>query len=174
MCLENNRSKNKAMKKSKIIVTTILILVGAFIVSAQEIIPFNSDYWEIVNEEVAPQDIKLTSLYGKECLHLPAKHTAYLKNNIPDDFKLEMDIAGVVMPGLGFRSTDKRNYEYIYLRIMSSNKGDALQYFPVYNGSFSWQLYNYPDFEKPATFPTRLLFSTIRDSEKTITGQRME
>ena len=64
MCLENNRSKNKAMKKSKIIVTTILILVGAFIVSAQEIIPFNSDYWEIVNEEVAPQDIKLTSLYG--------------------------------------------------------------------------------------------------------------
>ena len=162
------------MKKLKLVCLCALSLVASINGFAQKIIPFTPDHWKIENVDYESKELELTTLYGKSCLHLPAKHTAYLKNDTPDNFRLEIDIAGVVMPGLGFRAIDKRNYEYIYFRIMSSNKGDALQYFPVYNGSFSWQLYNYPDFEKPSSFPTRFLFSTIRDSGKTITGQYNE
>lgn len=162
------------MKKLKLACLYALSLVASINGFTQEIIPFTPDYWKIENVDSELKELELTTLYGKSCLHLPVKHTAYLKNDTPDNFRLEMDIAGVVMPGLGFRAIDKRNYEYIYLRIMSNNKGDALQYFPVYNGAFSWQLYNYPDHEKSAYFPIRYLFTTPWDPEKTISGQNIE
>lgn len=162
------------MKNLKSFIMSAFILIFSINGFAQKIIPFTSDYWEIENAENETEEIELTSLYGKECLHLPAKYTAFLKNDTFENFRLEMDVAGVVMPGLGFRAIDKRNYEYIYLRIMSNNKGDALQYFPVFNGSFSWQLYNYPDFEKPASFPVKYLFASLKDSGKTINGQNNE
>ena len=162
------------MKNLKTFTLSALILIVSISVFAQNTIPFTPEYWEIENANFEPQELELTILYGKSCLHLPAKHTAYLKNDTPDNFRLEMDIAGVVMPGLGFRAIDKRNYEYIYLRIMSNNKGDALQYFPVYNGAFSWQLYNYPDYEKSASFPVKFLFTSQFESQKTFSGQNKE
>ncbi len=151
---------------------SILILIISINGFAQDIIPFTSEYWEIENADYEPKEMELITLYGKSCLHLPSKHKAYLKKDTPDNFRLEMDIAGVVMPGLGFRAIDKRNYEYIYLRIMSNSKEDAIQYFPVFNGSFSWQLYNYPNYEKSASFPVRYLFTNPWDPKKTISGQK--
>ncbi|MEJ2195915.1 MAG: hypothetical protein P8X73_13790 [Ignavibacteriaceae bacterium] len=162
------------MKKSNVITVFILILISTIIVSAQDLIPFNSDYWEIENSNNEPQEINLTTLYGKSCLRLAVGHKAWLKDSTFSNFRLEMDIAGVVMPGLGFRAKDKRNYEYLYLRVMSNNREDALQYIPVFNEGFSWQLYNYPDYEKVASFPERYSFSVPGDTKNTINGQNNE
>ncbi len=162
------------MKNLKTLTLSTLILISSISVFAQNTIPFTPEYWEIENAENEPQEIKLTTLYGTDCLHLAARHFAFLKDSTLDNFRLEMDIAGIVMPGLGFRAIDKRNYEYIYLRIMSNNKGDALQYFPVFNGGFSWQLYNYPDFETSASFPVKYLFTSYVDSDKTFDEQNNE
>ena len=130
----------------------MFILINSNLNCVQNSIPFNSDNWRIEDANATPKEMDLTTLYGKPCLHLPVKHVAYLKDNSYENFILEMDIAGIAMPGIGFRGIDKRNYEYMYLRVMSDNQQDATQYVPIFNGGFAWQLYNYPDYEKKVLF----------------------
>ncbi len=48
---------------------------------------------------------------------------------------------------------DRKNYEYLYLRLGVSGKKDALQYVPIHNRNLPWQLYNYPIYEGKAIFP---------------------
>lgn len=151
------------------------ILITLCLNCAQKAIPYNADNWKIMDTKDQPQEIDLTTLYGKPCLHLPVGHIAYLIDSTYKDFRLEMDIAGIAMPGLGFRGTDKRNYEYLYLRVMSDNQEDALQYLPVFNGGFSWQLYNYPDYEHTFSYPKRYLYAVAGgDNDILIDGKPSE
>lgn len=163
------------MRNFKIIVLITLLMLNISMIYAQTSIPFNSDFWEIEDADGQDRDLDLTTLYDTKCLHLPVGHRVYLKDSTIHNFRLEMDIAGVIMPGLGFRGIDKNNYEYLYLRIMSDNQGDALQYIPVFNGSFSWQLYNYPKYEHKASFPKRFLVSLPwEDTTEITSGQNIE
>lgn len=66
------------------------------------------------------------------------------------NFKVEMDIAGEVMSGLGFRVADEQNYEFIYFRPGYGGTQEAIQYIPIYNGALSWVFYNYPTYETEA------------------------
>ncbi|MDF0715584.1 DUF1080 domain-containing protein [Muricauda sp. 334s03] len=115
-------------------------------------LPFAQFQWNVVDKEGNEQPIDTVEYNDKMALHLPKGHIAYLKNKKFKDFEIKFDVIGFVMPGLGFRGQDKENYELIYLRENSSNKKDALQYIPIFNGSLPWQLYNYPKYEASATF----------------------
>ncbi|MBW8244939.1 hypothetical protein K1F50_19185 [Muricauda oceani] len=115
-------------------------------------LPFTQFQWNVVDKEGNEQFIDTVEYNDKIALHLPKGHIAYLKNKTFKDFEIEFDVIGFVMPGLGFRGQDKENYELIYFRENSSNKKDALQYIPIFNGSLPWQLYNYPKYEASATF----------------------
>lgn len=147
------------MKTLHSILPLAIFMFGTMVASAQHVIPLTPEYWEIEDGENKRSDLDLTTLYGMDCLHLPGGNVAWLKDSSFSNFRLEMDMAGIYMPGLSFRGFDKRNYEHLYLRVLSNNQQDALQYLPVFNGGFSWQLYNYPDHEAKVSYPKKYLCS---------------
>ena len=117
-----------------------------------EDLPFAQAHWNVMDKEGSQQPMDTVEYDDKMALHLPKGHAAYLKNKKLKNFEIEFDVIGFVMPGVGFRGQDKENYELIYFRENSSNKKDALQYIPIFNGSLPWQLYNYPKYEASATY----------------------
>ena len=147
------------MKKGKINIAAGILLLGIKLLQAQGPVLSTHDNWEVRDANNEIKEATITTLYDRDCLKLPAGHVAYLKDSSLLNFKMEMDIAGIAMPGFGFRGPDRDNYEYIYLRVLCDNQGDALQYLPVYNGGFSWQLYNYPRYEKKVSYPKKYLVS---------------
>jgi hypothetical protein len=147
------------MKKGNIYIPAGFFLLFVSLLQAQDPALSILDNWEIRDAENEIKEWTISTLYERECLKLPGRHIAYLKDSSLLNFRMEMDIAGIAMPGFGFRGKDADNYEYIYLRVLCDNQGDALQYLPVYNGGFGWQLYNYPLYEKKASYPKRFLFS---------------
>lgn len=147
------------MKKQNIIMQVTLLVISMAMVRAQHPAPFDAEHWEIKDASSQTKGLTDTILYGRSCLRLPAGHVAYLKDSSYKNFRMEMDLAGIAMPGFGFRGQDMENYEYLYLRVLCDNQGDALQYLPVFNGGFSWQLYNYPEYEHKVSFPKRFLAS---------------
>ncbi len=115
---------------------------------------FTENNWNIENTDGSTDTIKIMEHQGRQALLLEPNQKAYLKGHTFRNFQLEFHCNGQV-PGLGFRIQDKKNYEYLYLRMMMSGKKDALQYIPIYNGSLPWQLYNYPKYEGNAVFPRK-------------------
>ncbi len=120
--------------------------------SKNQSFPFTQEFWTIENSDGSKSEIKSLEHKGKQALLLEASQTAYLKVKKFKNFVMEFYCNGN-FPGLGFRILDNKNYEYLYLRVPMSDKRDALQYVPIYNGSLPWQLYNYPKYEGNATFP---------------------
>lgn len=114
--------------------------------------PFTSEHWTVENADGTEAEITIKEFKGKPGIALKASQIAYLKSGDFKNFEMEFYCNGAY-PGLGFRIQDKKNYEYLYLRVPSSTKKDALQYIPIYKGSLPWQLYNYPQYEGKATFP---------------------
>ena len=113
---------------------------------------FTENYWKVENSDGSQGEVKNVVFKNKSSLHLGAGQTAFLKDQKYRNFVIEFYCSGLSGPGFGFRIQDKKNYEYIYLRLSSSGKKDAIQYLPIYNGSLPWQLYNYPKYEGSATY----------------------
>ncbi len=101
------------------------------------------------NEKVVVSD---TLFKGKQALKLDGegRSMALLNDLKTKNFRVEMDIAGKVMSGLGFHAKDGLNYQFIYFRPQMGNTKEAIQYIPVYNGALSWVFYNYPVYETTA------------------------
>lgn len=117
--------------------------------------PFTAEHWSIENADDTASEIKTLVYKNRSALKLEASQKAYLKNKKFKNFTIEFYCNALSGPGLGFRVQDKKNYEYLYLRLSLSGKRDALQYVPIHNGSLPWQLYNYPKYEGKATFPRK-------------------
>lgn len=115
--------------------------------------PFSESNWNIENTDGSTAEIKISEFKGRQALELQASQIAYLKNKKYKNFVIEFDCNGLSGPGFGFRVQNKKNYEYLYLRLGLSGKRDALQYVPIHNGNLPWQLYNYPKYEGKAVFP---------------------
>ncbi|BFP40288.1 hypothetical protein FGF1_11330 [Flavobacteriaceae bacterium GF1] len=101
------------------------------------------------NEKVAYTD---TIFKGQKALKLDSKkHSIALMEGIEaKNFRVEMDIAGKVMSGLGFHAQDGLNYQFIYFRPGMGGTREAIQYIPIFNGALSWVFYNYPVYETTA------------------------
>lgn len=68
---------------------------------------------------------------------------------------IEVSIAadGPCYPGIAFGLRDSANFERTYVVPHCSGLPESLQYDPVFHGSNTWQLYNGPAYQKPATLP---------------------
>jgi hypothetical protein len=113
---------------------------------------FEQDKCIILSEENKPVTYIDTIYKGKRSLKLDGKKQsiALTKDKNVKNFRVEMDIAGDVMSGLGFRAKDKFNYHFIYFRPGMGGTREAIQYIPIYNGALSWVFYNYPVYETKA------------------------
>lgn len=118
-----------------IILFNLLIFSNA---AYSQIIPFDSDRWEIKARESKVIDhLGRTSLYLKGGL-------AIIKDSQFTDGVIEFDIAVTGergFMGAFWRLQDYGNYEEFYIRPHQSGNPDANQYTPTFNGLAGWQLY---------------------------------
>jgi len=127
------------MKKSTQYFVVVLLLILSTTGGYSQVIPFDSDRWEIRAGES-----KLVDYLGRSSLFMKGG-LATIKDS---DFKngtVEFDIAfsgerGFM--GAGWRIIDPDNYEQFYVRPHQSGKPDANQYTPIFNGLAGWQLYH--------------------------------
>ncbi|WP_299532736.1 hypothetical protein [Ulvibacterium sp.] len=130
---------------------SLAFLLSIQSVSGQEAL-FEQGKCIILSEENKPTAYIDTIYKGKRSLKLDGRKQsiALTKDKNVRNFRVEMDIAGEVMSGLGFRVQDKFNYRFIYFRPGMGGTREAIQYIPIYNGALSWVFYNYPIYETTA------------------------
>lgn len=143
---------------------TNLLLIALFsmmFVNGQQSI-FQEGAYIVYSEDNEKVAIKDTLFKGKKALKLDGTgHSVALLDDInTKNFRVEMDIAGQVMSGLGFHAKDGMNYQFIYFRPQMGNTREAIQYIPIYNGALSWVFYNYPVYETKADVKSLEWFHT--------------
>ena len=116
--------------------------------SSNEIIPFDSDRWEISGVETSIEDY-----LGKTSLNIKGG-TAIVEDSDMTDGIIEYKVAfpderGFV--GVIWHYRDEQNFEKFYIRPHQSGNPDASQYTPVINGMTAWQLY--PEYGARISFP---------------------
>jgi hypothetical protein len=139
-------------KNSKVIQLSLLCLL-VFISGAKaetNIIDFESGRWVFEDS-----DAKVVNHLGRKSLHLGFGR-AYLKDVEFENGITEVDMAfegSRDFPAINFRIQSRDNYEHFYPRPHKTNRPDALQYIPVFNGSGGWQLYNGKKFTAKTSIP---------------------
>jgi hypothetical protein len=136
----------------KIQLLSCAVWLLALAATAQGQAKISPNDWAVFSENYKPASMKDTTFLGKESMMLDGKTmaVAFKKGARYKNFRLDCDIAGRVMSGIGFRAKDQQNYHFLYFRPGYGGTKEAIQYVPVYNGSLSWVLYNYPMYEKTA------------------------
>jgi hypothetical protein len=123
-----------------------LLTLTAFAQPSTKISPAD---WSVFSENYEPATVQDSLFQGREGLRLDGRRTAvaFRKNMRHKNMRIDCDIAGQVMSGIGFRAKDQNNYHFLYFRTMAGGTKEAIQYVPVYNGALSWVLYHYPGYE---------------------------
>jgi hypothetical protein len=136
--------------KIQLLLPSIFLLT--LTVCAQPSAKISPNDWTVYSENYEHAALKDTVYLGKPSIKLDGKKMAIAikKGQRYKNFRVECDIAGRVMSGIGFRAKDQQNYHFLYFRPGYGDTKEAIQYIPVYNGSLSWVLYNYPTYEKTA------------------------
>jgi len=108
--------------------------------------------WSVYSQNHERVALKDTTFQGKPSIKLDgSKMAVAFRNGLSyKNFRIECDIAGRIMSGIGFRAKDHQNYHFLYFRPGYGGTKEAIQYVPIYNGSLSWVLYNYPIYETSA------------------------
>jgi hypothetical protein len=117
---------------------------------ADETVPFDDVRWK-----VEAKDSRVEDYLGKKALLLK-DGVARLTGAALQDGTIEFDIAFGQEPGFSgllFRAEDDDNAEEFYLRHHLSEKPDANQYSPVFNGVSAWQIFTGPRYCTPARYP---------------------
>ena len=138
----------------KIQLSTIIICLLTINAHAQMSAKISPNDWAVYSENYEPRTLKDTVFLGKPAVKLDGKKMAiaFKKGQRYKNFRIECDIAGRVMSGIGFRAKDQQNYHFLYFRHGAGGTQEAIQYIPVYNGSLSWVFYSYPRYESKADF----------------------
>ncbi len=136
----------------KIQLTAWAICFTACIACAQPQAKISPNDWAIYSENDEKAVLKDTVFLGKQSIKMDGKKAviAVKKGSHFRNVRIDCDIAGRVMSGIGFRAKDHQNYHFLYFRPGYGGTKEAIQYIPVYNGSLSWVLYNYPTYERTA------------------------
>ena len=147
------------MKKTKkyflgLFLTMFIVLAGCYqssSVASNEIIPFDSDRWEIEALESRVEDY-----LGEQSLFLKGGF-AVVKDSELTDGIIEYDIAfdgKLGFMGSVWRLQDFANFEKFYMRPHQSGNPDASQYTPVFNEVNGFQLYSgIEDYSARLTYP---------------------
>ncbi|HEX6893577.1 MAG TPA: hypothetical protein VF141_22855 [Chryseolinea sp.] len=132
-----------------IIMALCLVFNGVVAQPPSKIVPGD---WNVFSENYDPTTLKDTVFQGKPSIKLDGKKmaVAFRKGARYKNVRIECDIAGRVMSGIGFRAKDQQNYHFLYFRTGAGGTKEAIQYVPIYNGALSWVHYNYPTYEKSA------------------------
>lgn len=112
-------------------------------------IAFADSTWEI-----EASTYRFESYKGREALYLE-DGVAWIKELSFKDGVIEFDIAVPDVWSFHYvmlRALDEENFEEFYLRPAQSNRDDAVQYSPVYNGVSGWQLYHGAGFNSNVGF----------------------
>ncbi|MFD1820416.1 protein of unknown function [Pseudarcicella hirudinis] len=119
---------------------TYLVLITNAFVFGQKI---NTSEWTVLSEENKTTDLTDTTFSGKSCIKLDGKNKviAWKKDANYKNFRVELDIAGAVMSGIGFHVANEQNYQFLYFRPGYGGTEEAIQYIPIYNGTLSWVFY---------------------------------
>ena len=123
------------MKKSCFFMAIVLLnLFSSMAYCQQEVIPFDSDKWTLV-------DAQKTEFLGRKCL----QGIATLKDVSFENGIIEFDIAVTgsrSYPGIVFRMQGEDEYERIYVRPhLTTASQNVVQYAGTFKGLDSWQLY---------------------------------
>lgn len=113
-------------------------------------IPFTADRWTLLDPEARPMPY-----LGRPSLFID-NGFAMLRDSSFGDGTIEFDIAmhgHASFSGVVFRAASADDCELIYLRPRLSREPDAVQYTPVFNGIFAWQLYNGKGYTAAAELP---------------------
>ena len=102
----------------KILFQVTVLLLGAAMFSKAYSQGINLADWTVLSEENKTVTLTDTVFNGKPCIKLDGKTIAAIWNKKSDlkNFRLELDIAGTVMPGIGFHASDEQNYQFLYFR----------------------------------------------------------
>lgn len=126
------------MIKKLLQVNSWLLIAALFSkLSAQQ---FNLAEWTPLSEENKKMSFADTMYMDKRCVKLDGESVAAIWNKKTNlkNFRLELDIAGAVMAGVGFHVSDEQNYQFLYFRPGYGGTIEAIQYMPIYNGALSW------------------------------------
>jgi hypothetical protein len=114
---------------------------------------------------ITAKQSRVEQYLGRESLVL-VDGAAWFDSSSFRDGTIEFDVAapGVTcFPGVAFRAADDNNYELFYLRYHLSDKPDATQYTPVFNGIWGWQIYTDARYSQPVTItPDRWVHVELR------------
>ena len=133
--------KSPCMLKKLFVLCLSLAGTARFATLSAQHIPLRD--WAVLSEENAQMPLIDTTFLGKSCVKLDGHSVAAIwdkKANLKN-FRLELDIAGSVMPGIGFHVSDEQNYQFLYFRPGYGGTIEAIQYIPIYNGALSWVFY---------------------------------
>jgi hypothetical protein len=127
-------------------------LFALLVVSSQaqtQVIPFDSDRWEIRGQES-----KLVDYLGRPSLFIKGG-MAVVKDSEFKNGTIEFEIAfsgerGFM--GAVWRIYEPNNFEEFYMRPHQSGNPDANQYTPIFNGSSAWQLYHGDGYGAPTEY----------------------
>ena len=99
--------------------------------------------WKVLSEDNKTPGLTDTVFLEKPCVKLDGGLKSAIWNQKLNvrNFRMDLDIAGAVMSGIGFHVSNEQNYQFIYFRPGYGGTEEAIQYIPVYNGALSWVMY---------------------------------
>ena len=125
-------------------------------------VPLHATDWS--QWRMAAKQSRVEQYLGRESLLLDG--AAWLDSANFRDGTIEFDVAApgvTAFHGVAFRAADDGNFELFYLRYHLSDKPDATQYTPVFNGIWGWQIYSDTRYTQPATIaPDRWVHVELR------------
>lgn len=120
-----------------------LLFLGASLISKLTAQNIQLQDWTVLSEENQKTPATDTVFLGKSCVKLDGHSVAAIWNKKANlkNFRMELDMAGSVMSGVGFHVSDEQNYQFLYFRPGYGGTIEAVQYIPIYNGALSWVFY---------------------------------
>jgi len=99
--------------------------------------------WKVLSEDNKMPELTDTVFLGKPCVKLDGTLKSAIWNQKVNvrNFRMDLDISGAVMSGIGFHVSNDQNYQFIYFRPGYGGTEEAIQYIPIYNGALSWVMY---------------------------------
>ena len=130
----------KSIKNVGFTFLIVMSMSTPFMVCAQQV---NPSEWTVLSEDDQIANRVDTVFQGRSCFKLDSRNAAiaWEKGTDLENFRIDLDIAGAVMSGIGFHVANQQNYQFLYFRPGYGGTIEAIQYIPIYNGALSWVFY---------------------------------